>query len=278
MNKKMIETLLRDFHFQELPLNQIKLTLTEKLTIPLKNILIEKNPMLNLEIWQDKQGNQIVKGDKFLITRADKEVEIKHLADIENDILYGIIRTEISRLIRKKLSQEALFAFHAGLVSYKNEVIMIIGDKGMGKTSSCLYFLEKGADIFTDELVFFSSQGIQVLSRMISIDENNLTNYFHQFQKSIFSKSKSMLNLELKYIIETRFREAAIHDIDKILLLVDKDSYPFKSLTYLEKKKILANQLIPTQNSSDEFAINLLLSLVDKSEVTSVLNIKKRLE
>lgn len=278
MNKNITETLSQDFHSQTLPFEKIKLISTKKFKIPLNSILVEKNPVLNLEIWQDEQGNQIVSGQDFLVTRKDKRIKIEHLSAIQNDILYGIIRTELTRLIRKKELKESYLAFHAGLIRYHNKVIMIIGDKGMGKTSSCLYFLEHGGEIFTDELVFFSPQRIKVLSRMISIDEHNLTNYFPRLKKDILIKSKSMLNLETKYILNTKLKDRAVHNIDKVLLLVDKDSSTTEKLAYLKKKKILASQLIPTQISSSENAIDLLANLVDKAEVTTVSNIKKRLE
>ena len=48
----------------------------------------------------------------------------------------------------------------------------------MGKTSSCLYFLEKGAKIFTDELVFFNADVVSGLSRLMSISVENMQQYF----------------------------------------------------------------------------------------------------
>lgn len=277
MNKDIIEYLSRDFSFNLLPLEKIKMIYTEEFEIPLGSSLVEKNPILKLEIWIDKLGNQIIKSDDSLITRKESETQIEYLPHIQHDILYGIVRTELTHLIRKELSKEAYFAIHAGLIKYKNEVIMIVGDKGTGKTSSCLLFLKQGAEIFTDELVFFTKDGIKVLSRMVSIDEINLVTYFPQFKKYIFNKSKSMLNLESKYVLNTKLKEVKEHNIDKIIILADKESTLNEELAYLKKKEILANQLVPTQLSNSEEAVILLEKLIDKIELSTILNINKGL-
>ena len=118
--------------------------------------------------------------------------------------MYGIIRSEITRLIRIENQKKSCFSFHAGLVEYEKKKIMIVGDKGMGKTSSCLYFLEKGAKNFTDELVFFNADVVSGLSRLMSISVENMQQYFSDYRNEVFRKSKSVLNLQEKFILKTK--------------------------------------------------------------------------
>ena len=230
-----------------------------------------------MEIWHNSRQEQIVVGKNFLIIRSHYQVNIHYLLSISNEEMYGIIRSEITRLIRIENQKKSCFSFHAGLVEYEKKKIMIVGDKGMGKTSSCLYFLEKGAKNFTDELVFFNADVVSGLSRLMSISVENMQQYFSDYRNEVFRKSKSVLNLQEKVILKTKYSNNKLNNIDEVILLVHSDSNLNTQFPYIKRKQLLSTQLIPGNVTCTENEIAIFNDLIEKTSISSVSEIKSKL-
>lgn len=179
----------------------------------------EINPITGIERWHNSES-KIIKDSTYSLIKFNDFIGLD--SNISESILYGTRRSEITNLIRNDVLSNSLFGFHAAFLEYKSRKIIILGDKGTGKTSASLYLYMKGAKIYTDELIIFKdSTSVFTLGRKPSLDECTLKKYFPMFSHRILISSKSILNTNEKKIIDIDILPSQLYtNIDDIQFIV----------------------------------------------------------
>lgn len=258
-----------------LSLKNIKLTIRETDNFIINNDYVreEKNPDLGIEIWRNSYS-EIIKEKHYSFIKHRNCIEVQ--SDIPNSILYGINRSELTNIIRNDILSNSLFGLHAAFLSYKNQNLIILGEKGAGKTSASLYLYNKGAKFYTDELLIFKDmETIFTLGRKPSLDKKTLEKYFPMFKEKIFFSSKSILNSEEKKIIDIDMLKSQIsqykdfNDFSLILLTKNPDE-----LTKEEILKKVAAQFI-TKNSVAKEDLKFFYNLLNKTCPMTIEEIKE---
>ncbi len=180
--------------------------------------------------------------NKVAILRNKKNVNILFKRHISREFVYGVFRSEITNYIRSYYTKACPLAIHASCINWKNENYVIIGKKGSGKSSSSLYLKEKGANIFTDEFVFFDIDFYATcLNRYIAITERTQKEYFESLKQYNIGTIESLFNTEKKFLMNLTDREQNPLKIDKFIILVREGA---KNFSLTEKLKIITSQSV----------------------------------
>lgn len=155
---------------------------------------------------------------------------------------YSYHRSKFMQFLRECVIDYDFF-IHAALVKYNDQLFLIIGDKGCGKTSSSLYLYENGGEVFTDEFVYFKNNKIYSVGRKLALDEQSIENYFPNFKKKVSKKIKSKLNVLPKYMlnIDLSDNHEGFNHLDKIIILIPQNNSEIY-LTKKEKYKLIEKQ------------------------------------
>ncbi len=191
----------------------------------------------------------------------------------DNNLTYSKCRSAFMRFVHSKVI-EYDFMFHAGLVKFNGKLIVIVGDKGCGKTSSILYFLEHGATVYTDELVFIKDKRLHAIGRSLALEKKSIVDYFKWVKPYIWKTVKSDLNENTKFLLQmplSNFNGESL--VDEILILIPKNNHSV-CLSKREIYSLLEKQLFINPKSDPKILVDFLstkLKILDISELERLL-------
>lgn len=274
MQKDLINQLVIDFNCKYDNIESLNISI-ENYPFKLKGdeYCVVANPILGLEIWQTS-NSILIRSKDFCIDRKQDSSEIyfNNNLNATSDIGYGVVRGEVTRLIRARKLHDAYFYLHAAFVRLDQKNYLIIGDKGTGKTCATLYFLSKGASVFTDETVVWASDKINFLQRSPALDTATLNAYFPQLSNLVWRKQKSILNIQKKNLLKIEL-ESQLKDyhISKVLVLTRGNN----CLNKIQMLKLVAKQFGTGELPINNTAIATLENLLKCVEVTSIKEIEE---
>lgn len=230
--------------------------------IPEGSKFIEKNPNTEIEIW-NKDGNMIIKSDYALVTRQEKrKTSIIFREDAESPDIYGTIRSELTNLLRNNLSEDVVASVHAACVKINNRIVLIIGDKGTGKSSSSIYLHSMGGEIYTDELVIFKNDGsLLCLPRLLGVDRMTLLKYFPDYKNKVKYEIKSMHNVENKLLLDIMKNSSEVSQIDDVFILIQGKT---ENISAKEKIALISKQW--STYDSGETSEVILKNIINKAK------------
>lgn len=177
-------------------------------------IRIASHPQSKKEIWRDEKTlRTIEKGPNEVIIRTGHTCMI-YLGDMRN--IYSYLRSKVCEVIRDYILGVFPFGLHAALIGKKDELSLIIGDKGTGKTSAIFYARQRGWDVYTDELVLIKSECIKVLERFPAIAPEVEREFFGNENFTSHCKIKGYLTGEDKNIIKINMRKCSNFTLNSI--------------------------------------------------------------
>lgn len=119
-------------------------------------------------LYEDVQFLYVKYGNKYLRIFVDKDsFEIIYQHEFENKVVFHILEL----LVRLYAHKFGLDFFHASSFKYNNEVFMLNGFGGSGKTEIMIDFLLKGAGFISDDIVIVNECG-KIFPYRVSIPVN----------------------------------------------------------------------------------------------------------
>jgi hypothetical protein len=222
------------------------------------------NPVTGHEIWRDKEKTVDITSNIISVTRSfSSEIYYR-----DREELYGCLRGKLCELIRKEALATSLYAIHAALLRKGDDIILIVGNKGSGKTSSALRAYFRHWDILTDELIFVDrDKQISALKRYPALSGKVLERYFSNYpiervrtiRSAITGEQKELLKLPILY----EKTGINVNCISSIYIL------PNNRNCFIEerfKRKIFLNNFIPG-NLDDTLLYQNCSSLYEKCKM-----------
>ncbi|MBI0033967.1 hypothetical protein [Lactobacillus sp. M0396] len=274
MQKDLIDQLVIDFNCKYDSIESLNINIeNHRFKLKGDEYCVVANPILGLEIWQTPDSI-LVRSKDFCINRKQDSSEIYFNSKLKatSDIGYGVIRGEVTRLIRARKLHDAYFYLHAAFVRLDQKNYLIIGNKGTGKTCATLHFLSKGASVFTDETVIWTSDKIDFIQRSPALDTVTLNTYFSQLSNLVWRKQKSILNIQKKNLLKIKL-ESQLKDyqISKVFVLTRGNI----CLNKMQMLKLVAKQFGTGELSVNSTAIAALENLLKCVEVTNIKEIEE---
>lgn len=236
---------------------------------------IAMHPLSKKEIWRDhKISKTIEKGCNEAVIKTD-DTCIIYLSDIRN--VYSYLRSKVCEVIRDYMLGFYPFGLHAALIGKKEELSLIVGDKGAGKTSAILYARQRGWNIYTDELVLIDSECIKVLERFPAIAPEVEREFFGNENFTLHCKIKSYLTGEDKNIIELNLQKCSnftLSSIKNVFVLTNCNNK--KMIEGYKKSIFLRNFINGTNFLNQQYEI--AQELIFRSEMLSIKGFIKRIQ
>lgn len=230
-------------------------------------IRVGYHPLNNVEIWQDPINARIIEksSDEIFIRKGNSyTIFIRDTQDI-----YSYLRSKICEIIRDCMLRIYPFSLHAALIGYDRQLSLIIGAKSSGKTSSVLYALANGWDVYTDEFVLIDRGSIDVLVRFPAISREVEKRFFPDMKLRLHKIIKGYLTGEAKKIINIDIKECrdfTLSNINRVYILTD---YRNQNMPDEYKKHILYSNFITGENiSNDQYEI--VQELILRSQMISI--------
>lgn len=239
--------------------------------IPEGSKFIEKNPDTNIEIWK-KDEKTIIKSKFALVTREEKgKTSVIFREEIKSPDIYGTIRSELTNLLRNNLREGIVASVHAACVKINNRIVLIIGDKGTGKSSSSIYLHSMGGEIYTDELVFFKNDGLLFcLPRLLGVDSTTLLKYFPEYKSKVKYEIKSMNNVENKLLLDIMKNSSDVSQIDNVIILIQGKA---DNVSNKEKIALISKQW--STYDSGETSEGILKNIISKAKPLTLNQIRE---
>lgn len=230
------------------------------------------HPLNQNEIWLDPNTLKSIEKNSDEILIKDGNSYIIYVKDIHN--IYSILRSKICEIIRECKLKTFPFGLHAALIGRDEELYLIIGTKGSGKTSAVLYALLKGWDVYTDEFVLIDRECIEVLERFPAITPQVEEKYFADCNFRAHSLIKGCLTGEYKKIIGINLKKCkglSPENIKKVYVLTDWKNNVM--LQEYRKSVFYSNVLIGSNMTDDRYGI--IQDLIFKSIMTNIKDFSK---
>lgn len=157
------------------------------------------SPFYHEEIWKNDGKDSLIEihNDVTIVSTGNETTYyFRDGADV-----YGYLRTKLCEIIRNYELRRSIFAIHAAAIEKNNEVILITGNKGSGKSSAVFYAKRHGWNVLTDELTFCSEEGFRFLKRWPTLSDASLELYFQEWKEFTCGKIKSVLSKEYKNLL-----------------------------------------------------------------------------
>ena len=232
----------------------------------------ERNPDTKIEIWKKKK-KLIIKSEFVLVSRCDNETSVIFSVNSESNVIYGVLRSELTNLLRNNLTKDTAASVHAACVKINNRVVLIIGDKGSGKSSSSIYLHSKGGEIYTDELVIFHKNGhVFCLPRLLGIDQITLFKYFPDYKRKVKYEIKSMHNIDKKFLLDIMTKPSELTQIDDVILLIQGNIH---NVSNQDKISLISRQWSTYDNGVNSGDI--LKNIISKSKPMTLNQIREKI-
>lgn len=237
-------------------------------------IRISSHPLGKKEIWRDQVSSKIIeKSSNESIIRTDNTCII-YLRDFRN--VYSYLRSKVCEVIRDYELEFFPFGLHAALIGKRDNLSLIIGDKGAGKTSSLLYAQKRGWDVYTDEFVFIDSRCIKVLERFPAISPKVEREFFSNENFTSHCEIKGYLTGEYKNIIDINLQKCSnfsLSNIKNIFVLTNCNN---KRMIEDYRKNIFLRNFINGTNIS-KYQYEIAQDLIFRSEMLNINYFMKRI-
>lgn len=173
------------------------------------------------------------------------------------------IHVLISEIISTNSSKYEFINFHGAALYYNNKTILILGEKGQGKTSFLCNFINKGATYIADESVVYN--GIYVIP---------YENCLHMSDYTIGLLDKSINSIEIDPIYTNNIKKYVpsinLSEIDyekkyspDIIILLN-DSFQFEKCKY---NISLVSNVIKYSRNTNSINIKILMKLLDSTNI-----------
>lgn len=194
------------------------------ISIPHGSTFRERNPSTGVEIW-NKAAEVIIKSERVIVIRNQDKTSIVFDEAADYSVKYGVLRSELTNMYRSKMARSKACSVHAACVNLNHKNLLIIGNKGTGKSSSSLYLHLQGGHILTDEMVFFDDdERLTCLPRFIGLDHYTLDRYFPQYKPKVKASINSMYNTEQKVLLDIMTKPNGEIWLDQVIVIVKGES------------------------------------------------------
>ena len=273
VTQEIYESLQSEFlHFWSyIPHNRIRSQFGE-ITILEDSEFQERNPINGVEVWR-KNNTTIILSSLCLIERDTDCTNITFHRSASHSYIYGVLRSEITNVLREILSEVSLCSIHAACVKKDKKTFLIIGNKGTGKSSSSIYLHKSGGEILTDELIFFDNKGFLIcLPRFVGVDNNTLHSYFPDYEDEANIEIRNMYNADKKILLDiiSSSPKQSYQSIDEVIVLVRGNR---KYLSPRDIINLISAQWINYKNES--LTEDILKEVIKKSKPMTIEQIGK---
>ena len=185
---------------------------------------------------------------EWIVNLCDEKIYI--YTSNENESLYVYLLRILRSIACGYNEDDTMLLLHGAAVSHNNKGIIIIGEKGSGKTSLLMRFIGNKSEVISNDRVFISKdmdiisfpQALRVGTGTFK-KENRLTNYFSD--NLFFRKQDDINNDEFKYLITMEeisniYNTVSImkHSLDYVIIPNVKIASSECSIEFITKEKV----------------------------------------